>query len=185
MKILERLPLLPRPKTFRFGERHVPFLRDEIVVWLSVGLPGERDPGRLSPPFPGLIDSGNNSEFYLHEHHLVQWAGIRPAVLAPLESRRVNGRDVRSYEADVWIHPNLPGTQDQWPGKAPLRLELEQGIAVGPAVPDQPIVPRVPLLGLSALRNNGLDFWFDSKTAQCHVWAAGWRSKVMRLLSWL
>jgi hypothetical protein len=183
MKILDRLPVLPRPKTFRFGGRHVRFLRDEIVVWLSIGSPGERDPGRLSPPFPGLIDSGNNSEVYLHEHHLVQWAGIRPAALAPLESRHVNERDVRSHEADVWIYSNLPGTQERWPGKAPFRLELEQGIAVGPAVPDQPVFPRVPLLGFSALRNNHLDFWFDSKAAQCHLWTAGWRSKVIRLLS--
>jgi hypothetical protein len=48
MKILDRLPLLPQPKTLSFGQRHVPFLRDEIVVWLSIGLPGENDPQRLS-----------------------------------------------------------------------------------------------------------------------------------------
>ncbi len=183
MKILDRLPVLPQPKTFHFGERHVRFLRDEIVVWLSISLRGERDPRRLSPAFPGLIDSGNNSEFFLHEHHLLQWAGIRPAFLPPLEGRRINNRDVPAYEADVWIYPNLPGTQERWPGKKPFRLELEQGIAVGLPVPGQSVFPRVPLLGLSALRNNDLDFWFDSKAAQCHVWTAGWRSKLVRLLS--
>jgi hypothetical protein len=183
MKILDRLPLLPQTRTFHFGDRHGPLLRNEIVVWLSIGLRGERDPQRLSPPFPGLIDSGNNSEFYLHEHHLVHWAGIRPDLLALLASRRVNKREVTSHEADVWIYPNLPRTQDRWPGKTPLRLELEEGIAVGPPVADQSIFPRVPLLGLSALRNNRLDFWFESKTAECHVWTADWRSKIMRLLS--
>ncbi len=173
MKILDRLPLLPQPRTLRFGQRHVPFLRDEIVVWLSVGLPGERDHQRLSPPFPALLDSGNNSAFYLHEHHLAQWAGIRPALLDVLVAKRVNQQNVPCLEADVWLHPNTPGTWERAPGRQPFRSEFGEGMAVGPRVPDQLVFPRVPLLGIAALRENGLDFWFDSKPAQCHVCTAG------------
>jgi len=183
MKILDRLPLLPQPKTLSFGQRHVRFLRDEIVLWLSIGLAGERDPQRLSPPFPAMLDTGNNAAFYLHEHHLVQWAGIRPALLEALAVKQVNQRRVPCLKADVWVYPNTPGTWERAPGRRPFRLELREGIAVGPPVPDQTIFPRVPLLGVTALRENGLDFWFDSKAVQCHVWTAGWRSKIMRLLS--
>jgi hypothetical protein len=182
MKILDRLPLLTRTENITFGQRHVRFHRDEILVWLSIGLPGERDPQRISPPFPAMLDTGNGSAFYLHEHHLLQWAGVRPDSLTLLGTRQVNQRDVPSRDADVWVHPNTPGTWQRAPGKRPFRLDNKEGIAVGPPVPDQVMFPRVPLLGVAALRSNGLDFWFDSKAAQCHVWTAGWRSRIMRLL---
>jgi len=112
----------------------------------------------------------------------VQWAGIRPELLRLQGTKRVNQRDVPCRDADVWVHPNTPGRWVRAPGKQPIRLEVKEGIAIGPPVPDQPVFPRVPLLGVAALRDNGLDFWFDSKAARCHVWTAGWRSKIMRLL---
>jgi hypothetical protein len=110
MKILVRLPLLPRTETITFGQRHVPFHRDEIVVWLSLALPEERDPQRISPPFPAVIDTGNGLPCYLHERHLVEWAGIHSALLPSLGTKRVNQRDVPCLDAVVWIHPNVPGT---------------------------------------------------------------------------
>jgi hypothetical protein len=182
MKILDRLPLLTRTEGISFGHRHVPFHRDEILVWLSISLRGEHDPERLSPPFPAVLDTGNNFAFYLHEHHLAHWAGFRRLGLAQLGTKRVNQRDVPCHEADVWVHPNAPGTWQRAPGKRPFRLFLKEGIAIGPPVPDQPMFPRVPLLGVAALRDNDLDLWFDSQSAQCHVWTAGWRSKIMWLL---
>lgn len=103
-RILNRLPLLPRQETVSFGkqdERTVVFSRDSLLVWLSVGLRGEDDPRRLSPPFPAVLDSGNTCEAYLHEHHLVHWAGIRPALLAVLTSKRINEVPVPFREADV------------------------------------------------------------------------------------
>jgi hypothetical protein len=183
MKIIDRLPLLTRTEAVTFGQRHVPFHRDEVLVWLSIGLPGEQDPQRISPPFPALLDTGNGSACYLHEHHLTHWAGLRPAPLQVLRTKRVNQRDVPCLEADVWVHPNTPGTWKRALDGQPYRLEVREGIAVGPPEADRPMFPRVPLLGVAALRRNKLDFWFDSRAAQCHVWTAGWRSKVMRLLS--
>jgi len=183
MKPIDRLPLLTRTEAVTFGQRHVSFHRDEILIWLSVGLPGEHDPRRISPAFPAVLDTGNGSACYLHEHHLIDWAGISPALLGVLRGKRVNQRDVPCLEADVWIHPNTPRTWKRSPRGQPYRLEIREGIAVGPPVPEQPIFPRVPLLGVAALRENGLAFWFDSKAAPCHVWTAGWLSTVMRLLS--
>ena len=77
MKILDRLPLLPASQSVRFGQRHVRFHRDSMVVWLSVALSGEQNSQRISAVFPALLDSGNNSTVYLHEHHLLHWAGFQ------------------------------------------------------------------------------------------------------------
>lgn len=74
-KILDRLPPLPQTQNVPFGQRHVTVYRDALLVWLGIGLRGERRPELLSPPFPALLDSGNNYDFYLHEHHLVHSPG--------------------------------------------------------------------------------------------------------------
>jgi hypothetical protein len=141
-RVLDRLPLLPETQTINFGQRHVAFHRGAIIVWLSIGLRGEENPLRLSPPFPALLDSGNNCEAYLHEYHLVHWAGIRPVLLAVLGSKRINETVIPCHEADVWIYPNIPGSYKRAPERTPYRLELEDGIAVGPPRPDQAVVLR-------------------------------------------
>jgi hypothetical protein len=182
-KILDRLPLVARTGPVSFGQRHVTVFRDELLIWVSVGLHGEESVERLSPPFPALLDSGNNYDFYLNEHHLVHWAGIRPDQVALLGTKYINRQEVPRRQADVWLYPNQPGTTDIWRGKAPFHLEVPDGIAIRPANPEALVEPRLPLLGFPALRTNELDFWFDSKAARCHVWTAGWRGRIVRLLS--
>jgi hypothetical protein len=181
-KILERLPAFPATKAVRFGQRSVRIHRDELLVWVGIGLRGEQRPERITPPFPALLDTANNYEFYLHEHHLTHWAGIRPALLPVLGTRHINQETVPCHEADVWVYPNQPATADVWTGKPPFRLTIPDGIAVAPPRLDQPVDPRLPLLGLPALRKNVLDYWFDSQAAQCYLRTADWRSKVIRLL---
>lgn len=56
-------------------------------------------------------------------------------------------------------------------------------MAVAPSGADQPVVPRVPLLGFAALRNNELDFWFDGRSGQAFLRTPDWRSRVIRLLN--
>jgi hypothetical protein len=90
-KILDRLPPFAATKSVAFGERHVRIHRDELLVWVGVGLRGDDQPERVCPPFPALLDTANNCEFYLHEHHLVHWAGFRPALLAVLGRKAGNG----------------------------------------------------------------------------------------------
>src|SRR5438477_11945210 len=101
-KILDRLPPLPRTETVTFGQRHVAVYRDQLLIWVSLGLRGEEKPDPLAPPFPVLLDTGNNCDFYLHEHHLVHWAGIRPALLTVLGSKHINQQEVPCRDADVW-----------------------------------------------------------------------------------
>ena len=68
------------------------------MVWVSIGLHGEERPERVSPPFPALIDSGNNYDFSLNEHHLIHWAGIRPALLG---TTHINHQEVPRLQADL------------------------------------------------------------------------------------
>lgn len=182
MKILERLPLLPRTQSLRFGSRHVPFHRNAQVVWLSVGAPGSRDPQHACPPFPALLDSGNNHDCFLDEHHLVHWAGMQPALFQTVGSIRINERDVPRRRIRMWIHPNVPGTHERDPDRKPVRLHLLEGIAVGPTQPSNIVFPRVPLLGFSAFQRSALDYWFDSKTGYSYLRTADWRSRVVRWL---
>lgn len=183
MKILDRLPFLPEAKSIRFGQRHVPFRRSSLLIWVSIGLSREKDPARLSPVFPAMLDSGNNSEFFFDRHHLVHWAGIQPRQLRTKATININGTRIPLLEADIWVHPNKPGTVERDPDRTPYRLEMPKGIAVGSSDPAQPIFPRVPLLGFSALQGNGLDSWFDSQRRYAHVWTTDWRSRLFRLIS--
>ncbi len=182
MKILDRLPLLPASRAIRFGPREVRLHQDALVVWLSIGIRGETNWQRISPPFPALLDSGNNSSAYLNEHHLEHWAGIPTLFLRFLKHKRVNEGRIPFRRADIWIHPNVPGTSERDPGRAPFLLELREGIAVSPVLTDRPAFPRVPLVGFRALRENGLDFWLDSRTERFTVWTADWRSRLFRTL---
>src|SRR5205807_585504 len=69
-------------------------------------------------------------------------------------------------EADVWIHPNVPGFRDQLANRAPFRLELPGGIAVWPAA--LPGARRLPLLGVAGLRRADLQVFLDCH--KCQVW---------------
>lgn len=182
MKILDRLPMLSETTPIRFGEHQTTLHRNAIVVWISIGVFGESDPQRISPPFPALLDSGNNCEAYLHEYHLVHWAGIRPAFLPHRGARNLNEQAVPFREADIWIHPNLPGSFDRSLLRVPFPMRLGDGIAVGPKRADGTIFPRLPLIGFSALRRNRLDYWFDSKTGHSFLRTASWRSCIIRSL---
>lgn len=181
-KILDRLPLLPRTSSIAFGSQHVKMYRDEVLIWISIGLRGEDKLERLSPLFPAVLDTGNTYDFYLNEHHLENWAGIRRVLLPELGRRHVNQQVVTCHAADVWIYSNEPGSQKRRQGTPPFRLYVRSGIAVARQQGDKPITPRLPLLGLPALRNNGLDFWFDSQATHCYLRTAGWRSGIIRSL---
>jgi hypothetical protein len=100
-KILDRLPFVLRTGPVSFGQRHVTLYRDELMVWVSIGLHGEERPERVSPPFPALIDPGNNDDFPLNEHHPMHRAGIRPALLALPGTKQINRQEVPRLQADV------------------------------------------------------------------------------------
>ncbi len=86
------------------------------------------------------------------------------------------------HAANVWIYPNVPGTRKVWEGRPPYQLELDRGIAIYPA-DAAPLGPRLPLLGLSAVLRNRLDFWIDPVKRRVFLHTADWRTRLFRLLS--
>src|SRR5205807_2187293 len=104
-----------------------------------------------------IFDPGNNHNFSIQEAHLLRWANLNVQDLQPLRSITERSRRVRCYAANVWLHPNVPGSRAVPEQSQPTRLVLPEGIPVFPPPADGPPFPRLPLLGLRALTDNKLD----------------------------
>lgn len=151
--ILRSLPFYDRPTSVQVRGRSIPVKRDQIIVWVSLA---EIDLERLhadTPRFPAILDTGCNHTFAIRQQHLTDWAGIHPEYLPKLRSTRLYGNVVPQLSANIWLHRNLPGQRDELSTQPPFQLETEQGIAV---VPEGRSEPRLPLLGLRAIRWNHL-----------------------------
>jgi hypothetical protein len=181
MKILDRLPIPRERSSLQFGDRYLTVHRNQILVWVSVHLSGVVEPEQNIPRFPALLDTGNNLGFSVQDRHLRDWAGVGPGLLEPLRDIEVNGQVVRLRKATVWLHPNVPGRQDAAVDRRPFRLEMGKGIAVYAPDADPP-GPRLPLLGLPALLDSGLDFWLDPERRHVTVGPRTWRRPLIRLL---
>jgi hypothetical protein len=112
-----------------------------------------------APPFPALLDTGNNHNFSIQSRHLLRWAGLDRGPLPTLGAVSERGKRIPLLGADLWIHPNRPGQLETWPGRPPFRLTLDGGIVVYPD--DGLNYPRLPLLGLRAMTDNRLRLTVD------------------------
>ena len=158
--ILRDLPFLPdQAKDVKFEGRSVAIKGDQIMVWIGIteGEQTEFDPHR--PVFPAILDPGYSHDFSIRHEHLIQWAGLDPRWLEGGRDARINKEVVPLYKADVWLHPNVPGKRNRAAGGEPFRLPLDTGIAVYP--PSMSTAPRLPLLGLRALRLARLHLTID------------------------
>jgi hypothetical protein len=181
MKILDQLPITDTRRSLPFGGRYITVHNDQLLVWVSVHLPGVLVPEESIPKFPALLDTGNNVEFSIQDRHLREWAGIDPRLLESLREMRVNQQVVTLRKATVWLHPNTPGRQDMADDRPPFRLRLAKGIAVH-APGALPPSPRLPLLGLPAFLSNDLDWWLDPDRRHITVQTRTWRRSLIRLL---
>ncbi|MFI5456514.1 MAG: hypothetical protein ACHRXM_13775 [Isosphaerales bacterium] len=181
MKILDRLPIPEDRTSLRFGDRYVTIHANQILVWVSVHLPGILVPEGNIPRFPALLDTGNNFGFSVQDRHLREWAGTDPGPLEAIGDITIEGKVVTCRDAAVWLYPNIPGRQDAASGRPPFRLDLSRGIAVytQDAVPPG---PRLPLLGLPAFLDNDLDLWLDPERRHVTVQPRNWRRRLIRFL---
>jgi hypothetical protein len=181
MKILDRLPI-PKDRTpLRFGDRYVTILANQILVWVSVHLPGLPQPEANVPRFPALLDTGNNFGFSLQDRHLREWAGIEPSHLETRGDIAIEGNVVTRRAATVWLYPNVPGRQEAADNGQPFRLGMSKGVAVYTQDVTPP-GPRLPLLGLPAFLDNDLDVWLDPDRRHVTVQPRSWRRPLIRLL---
>ena len=118
----------------------MPIRRYQVIVWVSVSVADfPWDP--RTPAFPAILDTGNTFTLSIFQKQLIQWAGIQPPLLPNLGRIREGGQRYPCHEADVWLHPNVPGRRDRRSDRLPLRLQLAErhrrlpGRGVAPAPP--------------------------------------------------
>ncbi len=86
--------------------------------------------------------------------------GIHAGYLRKLASTQLRGERIPRLAGDVWLHRNERGHRDRFTLTKPFRLFTSEGIAVLPESSGHPD-PRLPLLGLRALRWNRLQLTID------------------------
>jgi hypothetical protein len=181
MKILDRLPYssqTPPPLTVR-GQA-VPAKAHQVIVWVSVSVAGLLEWDPRTPAFPAILDTGNTFTLSIFASQLIQWAGIRPDLLGVLGRIKQGGNYYPRYEADVWLHPNIPGSGQPQSNRQPFRLSLEKGIAVYPDTTSP--APHLPLLGLQALTENDLHLMIDGQRRWAWLRTLDWRTSLLRWL---
>jgi hypothetical protein len=152
--ILSDLPFFGELTTARLPDgTMVPVFADQIIIWASITIPDALGVTRARR-FPAVLDTGFTNTFLIAERQLLSWAGLRRAELGRIDNFQTGGRRVPMYEADVYIHPNRPGTRDEFADRDPIRLDLEDGVGVWPS--GIPGARRLPLLGVRAIRQAGL-----------------------------
>jgi hypothetical protein len=159
--ILRDLPFFIRTTMAVFQGRHVSIKADQIIIWVGITEHDQREFHPALPFFPAILDPGHSHNFSIREEHLIRWAGLDPRSLAQSGTIRIEGDRLRLFRANLWLRSNARGERDRPADRTPFCLELDQGIAVYP--PEMPHAPRLPLLGLRALRWANLHLTIDGR----------------------
>lgn|SRR5262249_18701725 len=163
--ILRDLPFYEDQRTLSIPDGPAITIRHhQIILWVSITPPGLVELPSSARRLPAVLDTGFNDTFLMQEQHFRAWAGQSPHAFDVLESLSVHTHRVPLLDADVWLHCNRAGHRDEFASRLPFRLELSTGIAVSPAVVG---APRLPLLGLLALRRANLHLYLDCE--RCRV----------------
>lgn len=162
--LVDQLPFFDRTTTLRIAGGPAVSVKDhQIVVWVSVTQSGLPSIPANTRRFPAIIDTRFNHNFLLQEQQLSDWGGIEPQSLVCVSQLIVRGNGVPLRDADVWIHQNQAGFRDQFTGATPFRLQLDNGIAV---CSDAMNYPRLPLLGVRALKRNQLELILEGASSR-------------------
>jgi hypothetical protein len=159
-RILHKLPFFDQVTSVTVAGERVAIKADQIIVWVSLGERGRTAPGPQVPRLPALLDTGLSHNFAIREEHLRDWAGLYPPLLPARGHVRLSGLRANVVHADVWVYHNQPGDRDRLLDVPPFRLETLPGIAVYPR--GTAGAPRLPVLGLRALRGAGLYLTVDA-----------------------
>jgi hypothetical protein len=171
--ILRRLPFYQEATTLRIPSGPaIEIKHHQIIAWVSITSTARDGLNDADARFPALIDPGFNGYFLLRQDHLSDWARIKLTEddFPILGRLTVHGREIPRFDAEVWLHANVPGFRDQFLDVPPGRLELDAGIAVCERDMRQ---IRLPLLGLSALRRNRLRLHINGEKKHVSLWSPG------------
>lgn len=149
------------------------FAPRQLVIWISVTVPDAATPGR---PFPAVLDTGCNDSLVISEPRLRDWGDVSAyaeLIRVDVDQHRpkVRGVEAARFMAQVWLHPNQPGSVDADPAGVPVELNVPDGIVVFPVTKGQPTdqLPRLPLIGLSAFLTRDWAVLIQTKRRQFDI----------------
>ncbi|MBI1900088.1 MAG: hypothetical protein HYS13_03090 [Planctomycetia bacterium] len=171
--VVRNMPFDPPELLLRFpggvSQRHP----RQIVFWVSLRAEASDVPPDQSRYFPAVFDTGFNDSFLIQPVHLQRWALVEPTALPHVSNLLLPNRDSRGrrrtasvLRADLWIHPNVPGSHKNLLPVEPFRIELANGVAV---VPQDLNYPRLPLLGLRIFESNPFEFVLNSASKSVSI----------------
>jgi hypothetical protein len=169
MKILDRLPITAEHLMLTVHGEPLKLRPHQIIIEISISPFQRQDP--RTPVIPALLDSGNNHNFSIQEHHLRRWAGIHPESLPFLRGLREGGRTPSLRAAYLRVHRNRAGRRELRDAESFL-LDLPEGIAIYPS--DGSNYPRLPLLGLRAIIKNELKLVIHGKRRHVSLRSTFW-----------
>jgi hypothetical protein len=140
---------------------------------VSIVEKGARSLHPNTPRLPAILDTGSNHNFVIRRSQLLQWAGIHAEYLGHLGPTRLHGRTVPQLAANLWLHSNRPRTRDEFAEGASFLLECQGGIVVIPEQ-DDGLEPRLPVIGLRAVRWNNLHLSIDGGRRRVSI-RTSWR----------
>jgi hypothetical protein len=169
-RLLDHMPFPHEPGEVVVRGERVRVRANQIILWASLTLGRVKSPNPTAIPFPVILDTGHTHSLSLHERHLVEWAGLRPEMLAVRMTVRERGQRVLLREANIWVHPNVRGVRDELANLPPHFVGAKRGIAVYPSGD----FPRLPILGLRAIAENGLILNVDGPRRQATLRTPTW-----------
>lgn len=154
--VIERCPYFDRTThvSVPFGTGHVQ--RDvyayQLIVWITVVPVAVRTFPSGGRRIPAIVDTGFNGNLLISEEQLLSWQLLDVNLFRRSHSR-VNGEQIQHIDANLFLHPNKPGTHSTPHAKLSPEL-LEMGGGVGVVAKEHLVARRLPLLGMAALTTN-------------------------------
>ena len=168
MKILSRLPFSEAHSEVSTPDGIAAVKPYQIIVMVSITTRSVAELDSGAPRIPAILDTGHNHYLAIRREQLDRWARLSGSERGQI---RVGGVRLPLLPANVWIHPNLPGTRET-AVRPPFKIEVEEGIAVYPSGVANPT--RLPTLGLRGLARNSLKLVIDGKRCAVTLKTAGW-----------
>ena len=179
--LIRKLPFYDKHMPLRVGGQEFVILPRQIIVWVSIDSRDTASPGSDTPRFPAILDNGYNEDFLIRQEQLLRWTHLPLHRLRAVDTQEVHGQKVPVFPANLWLHCNQPGERDEFSGRPPFRLPLDEGVAVCPK--GMTSAPRLPLLGMRALRRSRLQLHVDFDACQVSIRTTTWFSRLARMFA--
>lgn len=177
--LIRKLPFFEKRTTVQVGGQDVLILPRQIIVWVSIDSRDIASIGPDAPRIPAVLDIGFNESFVIRQQQVLRWTGLPLHGLRAVDTMDVRGEPAPVFPASLWLHRNQPGQRDEFSDRPPFRLPLDEGIAVCPAGAKN--APRLPLLGMRALRRSRLQLHVDFDACHVSIRTTTWLTRLLRL----